>query len=164
MKNPEHQAKSQDEPKIEYFGKIKIEHHYPIVDSVRVHYTESGNSGSRVIILGGLPFYAWEGFVGFIKPFAKNHKVCVFEYLGLGESRAFTDREHNFDNVAEVLHKTIQQEGLEPAHIVGLSFGGGLALHLAAKYPKDVKSLALTGVPIELPKIFRKGRQFLKKS
>ena len=146
----------------EWFGNTKVDHYFPTIDGQKVHYTESGDSGSRIIILGGIPFYAWEGFVGFIRPFSKNHIVNVFEYSGFGESQPLKNQPHNFETVAEILHQTIKQENLGPAHIVGLSFGGGVALHLASKYPEDVKSLSLQGVPVEFPIKTRKRESILK--
>jgi len=144
----------------EYFGQLRIDHYKPVIDGIRLHYTESG-SGTRVIILGGLPLYVWEGFVGFIKPFSKKHTVNVLEYPGFGESQEVPD-EHNFEMVTETLHQVIQQEGLGPAHIAALSFGAGTAIYLAAKHPEDVRSLSLMGVPIEFNPLIREKRSFLK--
>src|SRR3970282_891338 len=48
---------------------------------------------------------------------------------------------HSLEDEAENLHALMAQWGASPAHVVGLSMGGMVALRLALAHPQDVRSL-----------------------
>ena len=87
---------------------------------------------------------------------AREHRVCAIDLIGFGRNRFFLRRSRlplQFDEVAALLARWIESELREPAHIVGSSMGGHIALHLAATRPDVVRSLVLvnsTGVPFRV--------------
>ena len=54
-----------------------------------------------------------------------------------------TDDGYDLWNQAEDVHGLLQQLGIAPAHVVGLSMGGMIAMRLAVSHPEDVRSLVL---------------------
>src|SRR3990170_4767922 len=56
---------------------------------------------------------------------------------------------YSLEDEAENLHALMAQWGASPAHIVGLSLGGMVALRLALAHPRDVRSLAILDAAAE---------------
>lgn len=71
--------------------------------------------------------------------FAPRYKAAAWDARGYGETGGAVER---FGQFADDAAAVISALG-SPAHVVGLSMGGRIALDLAARYPKHVKSLTL---------------------
>jgi pimeloyl-ACP methyl ester carboxylesterase len=110
------------------------------VNGISLAYDISGDGPAVVFIGGGgsLDRRMWEEQAA-----ALSHRYCCVRYdiRGIGgSSRADAPFSHSED-----LHALLAQLGLEPAFIVGLSFGAGIAIDLALDHPDDVKGLILVG-------------------
>lgn len=101
----------------------------------------AGDSGPAVVLLHalGLTWHMWEPV---IRQLAQGRRVFAYDLRGHGaaaEAPAPTDLTVLSDDLLEVLATL----GLERAHIVGLSYGGGIAQTFAAGHPESVLSLTL---------------------
>ncbi len=106
---------------------------------IRLDYRESG-TGEAVVLLHSTGFDSgqWRG-VG--EMLARDFRVLAPDLPGYGESRVVDDGmslEHDLQAVVLLL----QQCG-RPAHLVGHSYGGLLALRLALTEPALLASLTL---------------------
>lgn len=75
---------------------------------------------------------------------AQNFDVVAWDAPGHGESFD-PPEDFGLEDHARCLAGLLDGLGLGPAHVVGHSWGGGLALQLAASFPDAVASLVLVG-------------------
>lgn len=120
------------------------------VNGNEYEYEEAG-SGTPVVFAHGLTFSRrmWDRQVEALSP---RYRCLSYDFLGHGGS-SLGDAEYTLEDEAESLHALIARWGASPAHVVGLSMGGMVALRLALAHPEDVRSLALldTSAEAELP-------------
>ncbi len=119
------------------------------VNGQNLNYEDTG-SGEPVIFLHGLTFSArmWDAQV---KALSKRYRCINADFRGHGGTPP--SGEFTLEDLAEDAHGLIAQLGVAPAHVVGLSMGGMVAMRLALAYPGDVRSLVLldTSADPELP-------------
>lgn len=91
-----------------------------------------------------------------IEALSRDHRVCAVDLIGFGRNRFFLRRSRlplQFAEIASLLARWIDSDLGEPAHVIGNSMGGQIAIHLAATRPEVVRSLVLvnsTGVPFRV--------------
>jgi pimeloyl-ACP methyl ester carboxylesterase len=106
-----------------------------------ISYVDEGR-GAPVVLLHGIP--TW-GFLwsGLLSALAMTHRVLIPDLLGYG----FSDRREGFDRSisrqAEALDAWMDRLGVRDAVVVGHDIGGGIAQHLAIRFPQRVSSLCL---------------------
>lgn len=110
------------------------------VHDVSLYYEETG-AGEPLLFIHGLGSSGrdWEMQVGF---FARNYRVVVFDLRGHGQS----DKPRGPYTIPLFASDTaglIETLGIAPAHVVGISLGGMIALQLAADRPELVRSLVV---------------------
>jgi pimeloyl-ACP methyl ester carboxylesterase len=82
-----------------------------------------------------------------LEPLARAGRVLAYDPPGAGKS---TKGEPALDTVEAhlaVLDRLLEAEAREPALVAGVSFGGALALALAARRPDRVRAVSAGGVP-----------------
>jgi pimeloyl-ACP methyl ester carboxylesterase len=120
--------------------------------------------GERIVYLDGgqgEPLLLLHGFRGNKDHFTRvaryltdHYRVIVPDLLGFGESGHPADADYTPAAQARRLHAFMRQLGVDGAHLGGSSMGGQIALHYAALYPQQVRSLWLlapNGVPGAAP-------------
>lgn len=111
------------------------------VDDLRIAYQRQGK---------GTPLVFLHGFFGDHRVWrrqfelADDHTVVAWDAPGCGGS-SVPPNGFRMSDYAAVLARFIDAIGLERPHVVGNSFGGTLALQLAAQRPDIVRSLVLAG-------------------
>jgi pimeloyl-ACP methyl ester carboxylesterase len=108
---------------------------------LRFHLLDTGAGPSALLLhSGGLSGAQWKRLAAAL---ATDHRVLVPDFLGMGESEPWpADRPFHFSLDLEVAAAALERvEGA--AHLIGHSYGGLLALHLALRLPARVCSLAL---------------------
>ncbi|MCP3099304.1 alpha/beta hydrolase [Myxococcus sp. K15C18031901] len=104
-------------------------------------YVDLGD-GPPVVLLHGIPTwgYVWSGLAAGL---ATTNRVLVPDLLGYG----FSDKRDVFDRSvgrqAEALDAWMDRLGLVDALVVGHDVGGGVAQHLAVRFPRRVGRLCL---------------------
>ena len=71
--------------------------------------------------------------------FARRHRVIRYDLRGYGDSSLPDGPYSHVDDLLALLGFL----GANPAHLVGLSLGGRVALRIAAQHPEAVRSLTL---------------------
>lgn len=108
------------------------------VNGTRLYYEVAGEGFPLVFISGGglLDNRAWDNQ---FETFAKSFQVIRYDIRGIGKSaRPLKPFSHSHDLYA--LLKFLQ---VKRAHIIGVSFGGGIALDFALEHPEMVDHLIL---------------------
>jgi pimeloyl-ACP methyl ester carboxylesterase len=100
-----------------------------------------GGAGEPVILLHGLG-HASGTWTEVLPRLARHFRVYAIDMLGCG--RSDTPRiEYHLWALATYTRYFMDAVGIERAHLVGHSLGGGIAMHVAGQYPERVKRLAL---------------------
>ncbi|GAA1993048.1 alpha/beta fold hydrolase [Catenulispora subtropica] len=111
---------------------------------------QRGESGPPVLLLHalGLDWRMWEEVMDLLGP---GRRVYAYDIRGHGTA-AGSPSPFTMADTAEDLIGVMDALGLEQAHVVGLSYGGGIAQTAAVAHPRRFASLALlatTDYPFE---------------
>ncbi|MBX3413403.1 MAG: alpha/beta hydrolase [Pirellulales bacterium] len=112
------------------------------LDGLKFHYQQSGSGPDVVLLHGFTSNLAMWLFSGIVPALANRFRVTTYDLRGHGASDAppagYTSRE-----MAGDLARLCDALELGPAYLVGHSFGGVVAAHLASLEPTRVAGLIL---------------------
>lgn len=139
---------------------------YAKADGVTFHYYDLGEGDPTIFLHGGGPgCTAWSDFGPVAPIFASDRRAILVDLLQYGRSDKCTITGPMWDFHAAKMVALLDELGIERADFVCNSWGGTIALNLAAKYPERVRSLVITGsMPVfygplaPLPEDGRRGR------
>ena len=111
----------------------------------RIYYRSFGKPDKgTVLVLGGGPFGTHDMVLPLADLVQFGYRVVMYDYLGCGKS----DRPNGAEYYTES-HAVDEVEGVRKAlrlgrvHLFGASYGGALALDVALRYPKSLRSLVI---------------------
>lgn len=131
---------------------MKFQHHTYTDSGIRMHYITAGK-GKPLLFLHGVlaDSLTYSNMLGLL---AKNHKIIAVDLPCFGKSS--TPKEvWDFRDFAVFLNRFIASLGIKKFSVMGHSFGGGVALCMAAKN-KNIERLVLidsAGVPVKYSKL-----------
>jgi pimeloyl-ACP methyl ester carboxylesterase len=130
-KNEKHQVYSK--PK---YGQDR----FVIVQNHNIHYVEAGEGQPILLIPGAWSTYRyWNRVIPFL---SKHYRILALDYLGVGDSdKPRSGFGYTMEEQADVIAGMIEELKISQVHIVGTSYGGGIALNLAARYPDRVAKI-----------------------
>ncbi|HPC83267.1 MAG TPA: alpha/beta hydrolase [Thermoanaerobaculaceae bacterium] len=115
------------------------------LDGHRIHWERFG-SGEReaVCLLNGLAMHtrAWYGLLPLVHP---EYDVVLYDYLGQGESDK-PDEPYSIARLADALALIADELGIGQLHVMGISYGGFVALEFARQHAHRLHTLALSGI------------------
>ena len=107
---------------------------------------EHGKGFPLMLIHGSGPgVTAWANWRLVMPELAKRRRVIAPDMLGFGYSERPANPDYQRDVWVEHAIGVLDALGIEQADLVGNSFGGGIALALAIRYPQRVRRLVLMG-------------------
>lgn len=123
------------------------------VGGTRLHYIERG-SGEPLLLLHGNGATARElELSGLVDQLAGQYRVFAFDRPGYGYSQPL-GRDDGPEAQAALFHQALAQLGLQPAVVVGHSWGTLVAISLALAHPEQVRRLVLmSGYYFPLPRL-----------
>jgi pimeloyl-ACP methyl ester carboxylesterase len=106
-------------------------------------WIEEQGTGPAVLFISGLGYsnWCWRETVAALAP---NHRVITFDNRGAGRSDA-PEEEYSIAQFADDAAGVLVASNAVPAHVVGHSMGGYMALMLAHRHSALVRSLVLIG-------------------
>lgn len=110
---------------------------------VDIHYEQMGTSEKNVLLLHGWGC-SWKHFEPIARELSRDVRVTAIDFPAHGESGR-PPRPWGVKEFAECTLDLIRQLDLAPCDIIAHSFGGRVALYLAAHEPQTVKRLVITG-------------------
>jgi proline-specific peptidase len=126
-------------------GLVSVERH-------DIHYRSFGRPDKGTVLgLAGGPL----GTHGHMLPMADlvqfGYRVVLYDYLGCGESdRPKAHKYYTQSSAVDEVEAIRRALRLGKVHLLGVSYGGALALDVALKYPKSLRSLVISsGFPSE---------------
>lgn len=115
-------------------------------DGFTIRYFEAGDGEPLVVLHGaGGPRFSVA-----LDTLASGRRVVLMEMPGFGEQP--NDLHQTLADLAETVAEAVAAIGPRSYHLLGTSFGGAVAIHLALAHPDRVSSLVLEG-----PAAFRVG-------
>lgn len=106
-----------------------------------VFYDVKGQ-GKPILILNGIMMStaSWNTFVNTM---TEHNTLVRVDFLDQGQSSKLEGESYTHDLQAELTHELIKHLDLKNLTVVGVSYGGEVALRLALFYPSDVERLVL---------------------
>ena len=117
-------------------------------------YWELFGRGDREIVcfLNGLAMHtgAWYSFLPRLRP---DYDVLLWDYPGQGRSTSH-DVPYFLDRIASYLVKILDRIGTRRVHLVGISYGGFVALEFARQFQERLHTLTVSGILLSREKLF----------
>lgn len=118
--------------------------HIVPVDEVKLHVVTWGKpSAPPLVLLHGFTgnAFSWRALA---EPLSRAYYVIAFDLIGHGKSDSPNDvTKYSMPNVAQQVMTALGQFTAQPAHWIGYSMGGRLALYCAVHHPCVIRSLTL---------------------
>ncbi len=107
----------------------------------KVYYECHGETGQPLVVLNGLMMSttSWQPFVA---DFSRNNRLVLVDFLDQGRSSRMTES-YGHDVQIRLVNALLDELGWEKANIMGLSYGGNIAIQVALAYPQRVRRLIL---------------------
>ena len=112
-------------------------------NGVPVYYEQMGEAGPQVLLLHGWGC-STRLFAPIAQELAKHYRVTVIDFPAHGQSGR-PPVPWGVPDFAACVRDLMGQLGIAPCDIIAHSFGGRVALYLAATWPDLVKRLVITG-------------------
>jgi len=123
------------------------------VGDVEVFWEYLGDGAhDAVCLLNGLAMHtkAWYPFLDRLAP---DYDVLLFDYPGQGESTS-ADAPVTLPGLAGILHRLLDHLALTRVHLVGVSYGGFVALEVARLYQERLRTMTLSGILLSREELF----------
>lgn len=117
------------------------------VNGIRTHYHEEGSGEEKMILIhgSGPGVSAFANWRLVIPRLSDSLHVFAPDVVGFGSTDKVDKDEYTLDLWVDHLIGFIEAVADQPVYIVGNSFGGAMALHIAHRRPDLVKKLILMG-------------------
>jgi 2-hydroxymuconate-semialdehyde hydrolase len=115
--------------------------------SYRTNYHRAGSGAPLLLLHGsGAGVSAWANWRGVIGALQDEFDIIAPDLLGFGYTEQPEGLTYRFlDSWIEQIIGLLDHLGIEKTSLVGNSFGGALALHLASRYPERYDRVVLMG-------------------
>jgi pimeloyl-ACP methyl ester carboxylesterase len=113
---------------------------FVVVQGYNLHYVEAGEGQPILLIPGAFSTYRhWNRVIPYL---SKHYKLLCMDYLGVGDSdKPRSGFGYTIEEQADLIVKMIEVLQIPKVHILGVSYGGAIALNLAARYPEKVDKI-----------------------
>ncbi|MDF5755088.1 alpha/beta hydrolase [Spongiactinospora sp. TRM90649] len=119
---------------------------YADADGVRYHYLDLGSGPDTIFLHGGGPgCTGWSDFGPVAPLFARDRRCLIVDILQYGRSEKCRISGPMWDFHTVKTIALMDALGVEKADFICNSWGGTIALRLAAAHPERVRSLVITG-------------------
>ena len=124
-------------------------------NGIRTNYLEAGSGDQTVVLVhgSGPGVTAYANWRGVLPELGKDFRCVAPDMVGFGYSERPENPKYGLNTWADQTLGVMDALGIEKAHLIGNSFGGGIALRLATRHPDRVEKMVLMGsmgVPFEI--------------
>jgi len=110
---------------------------FVVAKGYNIHYVEAGEGEPVFLIPGAFSTYRhWNKVI----PLLSNHyRLFCIDYLGVGDSdKPQSGFKYTIEEQGDLIVDMMEKLQIPKVHIVGVSYGGAIALNIAARYPERV--------------------------
>jgi len=136
---------------------------FVLVQGYNIHYVEAGEGQPILLIPGAFSTYRhWNRVIPYL---SKHYKLLCMDYLGVGDSdKPRSGFGYTIEEQADLIAKAIEALQISKVHILGVSYGGAIALNLAARHSEKVeKIISIEGNGIKHQNVpYRSMKGFLR--
>jgi pimeloyl-ACP methyl ester carboxylesterase len=148
----------------EIYSKSKYgQDRFVVVQNRNIHYVETGEGQPIVLIPGAWSTYRyWNRITPLL---SKHYRLLALDYLGVGDSdKPQSGFRYTIEEQADLIAGLTEALQVSKVHIIGTSYGGSIALNLAARYPDRVgKIVSIEGNGMKHKKVpYRPMEDLLK--
>ncbi len=111
------------------------------IDRRTVHYEVDG-AGEPILFLNGI-MMSTRSWQPFIPTLVEKFMVIRVDFFDQGQSETLTGESYTQEIQVELIRKLLEHLGLQRADVVGISYGGAVALQFAIEHPTMVRRLVL---------------------
>lgn len=117
------------------------------INGIETNYLEAGSGTETMILIhgSGPGVSAYANWRLVIPRLSESLHVFAPDVVGFGKTGKLEKDQYSLDNWVNHLIGFIEEVADGPVHLVGNSFGGAMALHIAHRRPDLVKKLILMG-------------------
>ena len=122
-------------------------------DGHEIYWEYFGDAKREAIcLLNGLAMHtpAWYGFLDRFQP---DYDVLLWDYPGQGRSSS-NDAPYFIDRIASYLEKILDAARIERIHLMGVSWGGFVALEFARQFQERIHTLTVSGIILSRERLF----------
>jgi len=121
--------------------------HKAKVGNITLHWNEAGQGDKVLIALhgSGPGASAWSNFKGNLPEFAPHFRTLLIDQPGFGWSDKPKISGSTTTYSAKAVVALMDQLGIQKAHFLGNSYGGGVAARITIDQPERVEKLVLMG-------------------
>lgn len=126
-------------------NKAEVQHSAQVL-GITLNYYEAGTGAPLVMLHGGGPgASSWSNFAAALSRFAESFRTILVDQPGFGGSDKPAVVGNYYRHAADHVIGLLDELGIEKAHLLGNSLGGGTAMRLALSHPDRVDRLVLMG-------------------
>ncbi|WP_313134972.1 alpha/beta fold hydrolase [Anaerocolumna sp.] len=105
-------------------------------------YYETHGKGRPLVLLNGIMMstLSWKVF---IDAFSKSNQLILVDFLDQGRTDKMEDASYTQEEQVEVLKTLLDELNINRINVVGISYGGEVALEFAVKYQQYIEKLVL---------------------
>jgi pimeloyl-ACP methyl ester carboxylesterase len=113
---------------------------FVVVQGYNIHYVEVGEGDPIILIPGAYSTYRhWNRMIPYL---SKHYRLICIDYLGVGDSdKPRSGFGYTIEEQADLIVKMTEALQIPKVQIFGVSYGGAIALNLAARYPQKVDKI-----------------------
>lgn len=121
----------------------------------RQTYWEYFGSQDRdaVCLLNGLAM-STESWQPFLPLLLDEHDVLLYDYQGQGRSSS-ADEPYSIPQLSDYLNGILDELDIPKVHLMGISYGGFVALDFARRYQEQLFTLTLSGILLTYEELFQ---------
>jgi pimeloyl-ACP methyl ester carboxylesterase len=113
---------------------------FVVVSGRHIHYVEAGEGQPFLLIPGA--FSTYRDWNRIIPSLSQEYRVLAIDYLGVGDSdKPRSGTGYTIEAQADLIVRMMDILHIPKADIGGVSYGGGIALNIAARYPDRVNKI-----------------------
>ena len=119
---------------------------YVQAGDIKLHYNEAGVGETLICLHGGGPGASgWSNYVANISPLSQQYRTILLDLPGFGKSDPVAIEGSRFAYNAKAIKDLLDALGIQKAHLIGNSMGGGSSAQFAIDYPDRLGKLVLMG-------------------
>ena len=113
---------------------------FVVAKGYNIHYVDAGEGEPVFLIPGAFSTYRhWNKMIPFL---SKYYRLLCIDYLGVGDSdKPRSGFKYTIEEQADLIADMMEKLQIPKVHIVGVSYGGAIALNIAARYPQRVNKI-----------------------